>query len=154
MNVDVQLDKTIKWPNNCAICNKTASSYASTNYRNIDGFFLVALRETTRSMKYPVCSRHKWIARFYSFVTNQAFVTGLVMAITVPFLILVPIIFTNILDPKLHNAAAIFVYITFLFGILYWKFRNPIKIIKIKNDTARIRIRNEQYAAEFKKINS
>ena len=154
MNVDVQLDKTIKWPNNCAICNKTASSYASTNYRNIDGFFLVALRETTRSIKYPVCNRHKWIAKFYGFVTNQAFTTGLVMAITIPFLVAVPIVFTDVLDPKFHDAAVIFLYITFVLGIFYWKFRNPVKIIKIKNDVARIRIRNVQYAEEFKKVNS
>ena len=152
--VEIKLNKEIAWPSRCAICNQNASAYAYTNYRNIDGYYLVAIRETTHRVRYPVCSKHKWVARFYSFVTNQAFATGLVMAITFPFLLSVPIVFTDLLDPKFHNAAVIVLYGGFASGILYWKFRNPVKVVKVKKDVAKFRFRNGQYAEEFRRINS
>jgi hypothetical protein len=152
--VEIDLNKDITWPNKCAICNQDASTYAQTNYRNIDGYFFVAIRETTHRIKYPVCSKHKWLARFYGFVTNQAFATGLVMAIVIPFILAMPFAFTDFIDPKYHNAVVIALYGGFVLAIFYWKFRNPVKVVKVKNDVAKIRFRNEQYAGDFKQINS
>lgn len=45
--VEITLNKEIAWPNRCAICGQSASDHAYTNYRNIDGYYLVAVRETT-----------------------------------------------------------------------------------------------------------
>ena len=132
--IEVRLNKEITWPSSCAICNQAASVYAYTNYRIIDGFYLVAIRETIHRARYPVCNKHKWTARFYSFVTNQAFATGFVMALTFPLLLSIPILFLDVLNPKLVDSAVIAVYGGFTFGIFYWKFRNPVKVIKVKKD--------------------
>jgi len=153
-SVEVSLNKEISWPRKCAICNQEATAYAYTNHRIIDGYYLVAIRERTLRIAYPVCNKHKWTARFYDVVTNQSFVTGFVMALAFPFLLSIPVLFMNVLDPKFQGAALIAIYGGFTFGIFYWKFRNPVKIVKAKKDRAKFRFRNEQYAEEFAKMHS
>jgi hypothetical protein len=159
--VEVSLDKKITWPEKCAYCNQAASDYASTNYRAIDGFYIVAVRETTHSIEYPICGKHKWIARFYGLVTNQTFSHGLVMAVALPFFLWILILVINItypgLDPVFEDIAVyavLVIFVGFLLAMIYWKFWNPVKLVRVKKGMARLRFRNEQYAEDFRKINS
>ena len=76
------------------------------------------------------------------------------MAIAFPLLLSVPIMFMNIVEPKYQGPIVISLYVGFTFAIFYWKFRNPVKVTKVKKDVAKFRFRNEQYAEEFKRINS
>jgi hypothetical protein len=150
-SVELSLEKEILWPMKCAICNQEAKVYAFTNHRVIDGFYIVAIRESTLRIAYPVCKKHKWTARFYDVVTNQSFATGFVMAIAFPFLLCIPIL---VLDPKSQGTVVKAIFVGFTFGIFYWKFRNPVKIVRVKKGLAKFRFGNERYAEEFEKANS
>jgi hypothetical protein len=61
----INLANGLRWPNRCAYCNEAATKSARTHFRVIDGFFLVAIRETTHTVTFPVCKRHRWPAKFY-----------------------------------------------------------------------------------------
>jgi hypothetical protein len=160
--VDLSLDKSINWPQKCAVCNQTALDYATTNCRLIDGFNLFEVQETTHSIRYPVCDEHKWGARFYGFVTNQTFSHGLVMMVALPFFLWILTHFiTQILYPSLDrvfeasaNNAIVAIFFAFPLAMIYWKFSNPVKLVRVKKGIARLRFRNEQYAEDFRRSNS
>ncbi len=152
--VEINLEKGIKWPPKCAYCNEGASTDAKTHFRVIDGFFLIAIRETTHTVEYPVCDRHKWPAKFYGFVTNQAWPTGFVMVLTFPFLLSIPLLFGTVANGKYDGQILVAAYVLFLVWVIYLKVRNPVKIVKAKKSIARFRFANQDYAAEFGRANS
>ncbi len=152
--VEVHLADGIRWPSRCAYCNGEASAEAETHFRVIDGFFLVAIRETTHTVKYPVCGKHRWVAKFYGFVTNQAWPTGFVMFLAFPALLLLPLVLGDPFGIKFGDRSAIGLYAAFAAWIIYLKLRNPVKIVTAKKTFARVRISNRQYAEEFKRANA
>jgi len=152
--VEVNLTNGIRWPSKCAYCNGEASAEAKTHFRVIDGFFLVAIRETTHTVKYPVCSKHRWVARFYGFVTNQAWPTGFVMVLAFPALLFLPLMLGAPFGLKFGDETAIALYATFAAWVIYLKLRNPVKIVTAKKALARVRFSNRQYAEEFSRVNA
>src|SRR5262245_23883109 len=130
--VDVNLERGIRWPSNCAYCNGEASSEAKTHFRVIDGFFLVAIRETTHTIKYPVCFKHNWVAKFYGFVTNQAWPTGFVMVLIFPAFLCLPLVLGTSFGSKYGDTIAVASYVLFAAWVIYLKMHNPVKIIKAK----------------------
>ncbi len=152
--VEVNLENGIRWPNKCAICSEQAVSKAKTHFRVIDGYFLVAIRETTHTVEYPVCSKHKWTSKFYGFVTNQAWPTGFVMFLIFPLIFALPLLFASSFLGKLADILFMLSYPSFAVWIIYLKMRNPVKIIKAKKSKAVVRLKNHQYADEFRLLNT
>lgn len=152
--VEVDFEKGIRWPSKCAYCNGEASVEAKTHFRVIDGFFLVAIRETTHTIKFPVCDKHKWVAKFYGFVTNQAWPTGFVMVLIFPALFCLPLVLGTAIGSKFGDQIAVASYVLFVAWVIYLKTHNPVKILRAKKAIARVRLSNEEYAEEFKRANS
>jgi hypothetical protein len=151
---DVNLETGIRWPSKCAYCSGEASAEAKTHFRVIDGFYLIAIRETTHTVKYPVCAKHKWVAKFYGFVTNQAWPTGFVMVLIFPALLCLPLVLGTAIGSKFGDQIAIASYVLFAAWVMYLKMHNPVKIIKAKKALARVRLANGQYAEEFRHVNA
>lgn len=152
--IEVNLNSGIKWPHKCAYCNQEATDEAKTHFRVIDGYLFVALRETTHTVNYPVCKRHKFISRFYGFVTNQAWPTGFVMVLTFPFLLSIPLLAGDGYGSKHYDQILAALYVLFIAWVLYLKVKNPVKIIKAKKNVAKVRLSNSDYASEFEVINA
>jgi hypothetical protein len=150
--VEVNLENGIRWPLKCAHCNGSASAEARTHFRVIDGFFLVAIRETTHTVNYPVCARHKWIAKFYGFMTNQAWPTGFVMVLILPPLLL--LLLGVAIGFKVSDLAVVIAYIVSIAWVYYLKMHNPVKIMKATKALAKVRLSNRQYADAFRRANS
>jgi hypothetical protein len=152
--VDIDLTKAIRWPHRCAYCNGEATTEAKTHFRVIDGFFLIAIRETTHSFRYPVCSKHRWMARFYGFFTNQAWPTGFVMVLIVPAFLYLLITLGTGLGAGFGDQLAIALYVLFAGLIIYLKMRNPVKVVGAKKAFARIRFAKLEYAQAFRSQNA
>jgi hypothetical protein len=152
--IDIDLSKEIRWPDKCAYCNSAANALATTNYRVIDGFFIVAIRETAHAVKYPVCNKHKWPARLYGFVTNQSFPTGLVMIMAILFAYVGIVASLDLGSKTLEEVVFYLGSAFFIIWVLYLKLNNPVKFTKVKKERAQLKVKNDQYAEEFIKLNS
>jgi hypothetical protein len=152
--IEIDLSKGINWPQSCAYCNGEPSTLAKTYFRVIDGYFFVAIRETTHTVHYPVCRKHRAAASFYGFMTNQSFPTGFVMVSLLVFLTCLSIEISDLFPRNIETIAEWLVSITIVFGVFFLKFKNPVKILKAKKNSAQIRIANQEYAENFRISNS
>jgi hypothetical protein len=152
-SVELEFDREIKWPTKCAICNEDCGAHAQTNYRVIDKYLLIALGESILRIKYPVCKKHKLIAKFYGFVTNQSFAVGFVMALSFPFLFSIIVTSGGSLDPRYNDFVYIGSFVFFALWVIYLKFMNPVKITKARKNNIRLRFKNIEYANDFEQAN-
>jgi len=153
MNITkIDLKKGLRWPHQCAYCNGPATSSAATRFRVIDGFFIVAMQETTHSIDFPVCKRHRWPAKFYGWVSNQAMPTGFCMALLLP--LVVTLALAALTPLKFDDVTFVATCAATPFIVMYLKLRNPVKVLGVKHNVATFRILNAEYAAAFNALNA
>jgi hypothetical protein len=159
------LNKQIKWPNYCVICNKEATDCSAANKTNLTKiqYYLVALSYTTKShtLMYPVCAKHKTLCDLlYKPLSGITIVGSIVIGIilwaiffALIYIILIPFGLETAAKDVISPLSAVFAIGSVSFYFIYAIFFPPVGIRHLSEYSVEISIRNEKYFNDFKLVN-
>ena len=160
--VSFKNNNEIKWPRRCAYCNANAELFATARRVEGTGYYLVAYTERFFSLKFPICKKHRLMAKLNNMFSWLGVGRTVIALIFVPVLLaIIPMIIinntidtTNMKGPGgIGDKVIIFSYIVFWLFSTYIFFSKPVKLKRVTKENIEIQFKNSEFATEFENIN-